>query len=390
MSPFPEDGDTFYTEEDMSKNIIIEHAVKKYGDLTIIPDLSVEIHNSELFTLLGPSGCGKTTLLRMIAGFNSIEGGTFRFSDEVINHKPAYRRNIGMVFQDYAIFPHLSVEDNILYGLKEHRVPKKEAAERLETMLRFTRIAEYRKRLPEALSGGQQQRVALARAIAIHPDVLLMDEPLSNLDAKLRIEMRGVIRDIQRQIGITTVYVTHDQEEALAISDRIAVMNKGEIQQVAQPHKVYTRPYNLFVADFIGHSGFLKAKMTREGNARKIDFGCGYAVTMDNIREDAPDGDVIVGIRPEEFCVSEDGQGFAAEIIKATYLGKYITYVLRFEDAELMEGQEPIELSQDLGTLTTLLREGQKVRLKAYEHKINVFDAVTTLSVIDGVKHYED
>lgn len=373
----------------MSKDIIIEHAVKRYGNLTIIPDLSATIKNSELFTLLGPSGCGKTTLLRMIAGFNSIEGGTFKFSDTVINNIPAHKRNIGMVFQDYAIFPHLTVEQNIRYGLKEHKVSKEEADRRVEQIMKLTKIADYRDRLPENLSGGQQQRVALARAIAIYPDVLLMDEPLCNLDAKLRVEMRGVIRDIQKEIGITTVYVTHDQEEALAISDRIAVMNKGEIQQIATPHTIYTRPYNLFVADFIGHSGFIFANMSGSGANRVLDFGNGYSVQMNNIKESAKNGKVVVGIRPEEFCPSTTGSGFKANIIKSTYLGKYIIYFVKFEGIDSPEGQETYEISQDLGTASHLLQVGQEVFFEIYPHKINVFDCESEVSLIEGSCHEE-
>lgn len=192
----------------MSVNIKIDHTIKKYGDLTIIPDLSANIKNGEFFTLLGPSGCGKTTLLRMIAGFNSIEGGTISFDDQVINNIPAQKRNIGMVFQSYAIFPHLTVRQNVEYGLKLRKIPKAEMKQRVDEILQVVRIEEYQDRLPDRLSGGQQQRVALARAIVIHPQVLLMDEPLSNLDAKLRIEMRSAIRDVQKQVGITTVYVT--------------------------------------------------------------------------------------------------------------------------------------------------------------------------------------
>ena len=378
----------------MSKDIIIEHAVKRYGSLTIIPDLSAQIRNSELFTLLGPSGCGKTTLLRMIAGFNSIEGGTISFSGQVINKIPAHKRNIGMVFQDYAIFPHLTVEQNIRYGLKEHKVPKPEADARVESIMKLTKIDIYRDRLPENLSGGQQQRVALARAIAIHPDVLLMDEPLCNLDAKLRVEMRGVIRDIQKEIGITTVYVTHDQEEALAISDRIAVMNKGEIQQIASPHTIYTRPYNLFVADFIGHSGFIYAQLKGKGPVRTLDFGNGYSVEMDNIKSDAPEGRVIVGIRPEEFCVSKDpSRGFKSHISKSTYLGKYVIYFVDIKGVKCPKGEDDsedvFEISQDLGTATSLLKVGDDVSFEVYPHKINVFDAASGVSLIEGTSHEE-
>ena len=238
----------------MSVSIGIDNVVKKYGDMTIIPDLSAFIKNGEFFTLLGPSGCGKTTLLRMIAGFNSIEGGSIKFDGKVINDIPAQKRNIGMVFQSYAIFPHLTVRQNVEYGLKIRKVPKEHMKERVDEILKAVKIDEYQDRLPERLSGGQQQRVALARAIVIHPQVLLMDEPLSNLDAKLRIEMRSAIRDVQKQVGITTVYVTHDQEEALAISDRVAVMKLGVIQQIGSPRDIYARPCNAFVSTFIGHS----------------------------------------------------------------------------------------------------------------------------------------
>ena len=226
----------------MSVAINIDQVIKRYGKLTIIPGLTEHIKNGEFFTLLGPSGCGKTTLLRMIAGFNTIEGGKICFNDQVINDIPAHKRNIGMVFQSYAIFPHMTVRENVEYGLKLRKTPKAEMKEKVDKILDVVQITEYQDRLPERLSGGQQQRVALARAIVIHPSVLLMDEPLSNLDAKLRVEMRSAIREVQKQVGITTVYVTHDQEEALSISDRIAVMKKGEIQQTARPHTVYTAP----------------------------------------------------------------------------------------------------------------------------------------------------
>jgi len=225
--------------QSVSVSIHVANVVKQYGPVTIIPDLSVDIENGEFFTLLGPSGCGKTTLLRMIAGFNSIEGGTIRFGEQVINAIPAHKRNIGMVFQNYAIFPHLTVRKNVEYGLQFRDIAKTEIASRVDEILKTVRIEEYQDRLPERLSGGQQQRVALARAIVVHPSVLLMDEPLSNLDAKLRVEMRGAIRDIQKKVGITTVYVTHDQEEALCISDRIAVMREGVIQQIAAPQAIY-------------------------------------------------------------------------------------------------------------------------------------------------------
>ena len=244
----------------MSATITIENAVKRFGNDTIINGLDLSIRPGEFFTLLGPSGCGKTTLLRMIIGFNTIEGGVFKIDDQVINDIPTSKRNIGMVFQNYAVFPHMSVFDNVAFGLKNRKLPKKEIQERVEAILKVVKIDHLKDRMPAKLSGGQQQRVALARAIVIEPQVLLMDEPLSNLDAKLRVEMRNAIRRIQQQIGITTVYVTHDQEEALAVSDRLAVMNNGVIQQINTPSRVYQRPANQFVANFIGLSNFLTAR----------------------------------------------------------------------------------------------------------------------------------
>src|SRR5574344_809213 len=270
----------------MSVAIKIEKVIKRYGQLTIIPGLSQNIANGEFFTLLGPSGCGKTTLLRMIAGFNSIEGGGIRFNDTLINDIPAHKRNIGMVFQSYAIFPHLTVRENVEYGLKLRKIPKDEMKERVDKILDVVQITEYQDRLPERLSGGQQQRVALARAIVIHPSVLLMDEPLSNLDAKLRVEMRGAIREVQKHVGITTVYVTHDQEEALSISDRIAVMKMGEIQQTAKPHTIYTRPYNVFVSTFIGHSNLFHATVRADGSGKAVVFNDGYVMPMDNLSDE--------------------------------------------------------------------------------------------------------
>ena len=241
-----------------------------YGDVVIIPDLSLDIKKGEFFTLLGPSGCGKTTLLRMIAGFNTIEGGDFYFNETRINDLNPAKRNIGMVFQNYAVFPHMTVRGNVAFGLKNRKMSKEEIKKRTDEFLELMKIKEYENRLPERLSGGQQQRVALARALAVHPDVLLMDEPLSNLDAKLRVEMREVIKEIQNKIGITTVYVTHDQEEAMAISDRIAVMDKGVIQQIGTPKVLYHRPANLFVATFIGKANVLDGKIYEENDEKGV------------------------------------------------------------------------------------------------------------------------
>ena len=354
----------------MSVSIRVLNVAKKYGPVTIIPDLSVDIENGEFFTLLGPSGCGKTTLLRMIAGFNSIEAGTIQFDDQVINAIPAHKRNIGMVFQNYAIFPHLTVRKNVEYGLQFRDLDKEETKRRVEDILKTVRIEEYQDRLPERLSGGQQQRVALARAIVVHPSVLLMDEPLSNLDAKLRVEMRGAIRDIQKKVGITTVYVTHDQEEALCISDRIAVMREGVIQQTDAPQIIYSRPVNSFVATFIGHSNLFSTTLS----GQNVRFSADYAVNMGGlVRANAPEGRTVTGVRPEEFSLSGSGTGLAARVIKTTFLGRYVSYELAFDGVEMQANQAAIEFSQDIGTAKKLYSPGETVHLEVNPEKINVF-----------------
>ncbi|MCI7612031.1 MAG: ABC transporter ATP-binding protein [Selenomonadaceae bacterium] len=374
----------------MSVEININKVVKKYGDLTIIPGLGEHIKNGEFFTLLGPSGCGKTTLLRMIAGFNSIEGGTIAFNDKVINDIPAHERNIGMVFQSYAIFPHLTVRENVEYGLKLRKMPKDEMKRKVDDILDVVQITEYQDRLPERLSGGQQQRVALARAIVIHPSVLLMDEPLSNLDAKLRVEMRSAIREVQKQVGITTVYVTHDQEEALSISDRIAVMKKGVIQQTASPHTIYTRPYNVFVSTFIGHSNLFHATVRADGSGKAVVFNDGYVMPMDNLADEVTEGmQVIVSVRPEEFSIQPQGQGLQCRIKNKVFLGKYNTYFLDFEEKMLVPNQPSIEFSQDLGHAERLLDVNETVTLKPNAAKVNVFTADGERNLLKGVVLHE-
>lgn len=379
---YKQGGDT------MSVSISAQEVVKKYGEVTVIPNLSVEIKNGEFFTLLGPSGCGKTTLLRMIAGFNSIEGGEIKFGEQVINNIPAHKRNIGMVFQNYAIFPHLTVRQNVEYGLKLRKLNKEEMKKKIDHILKVVKIEEYQDRLPERLSGGQQQRVALARAIVIHPSVLLMDEPLSNLDAKLRVEMRGAIRDVQKEVGITTVYVTHDQEEALAVSDRIAVMKEGIIQQVGAPYKIYTRPANIFVATFIGHSNLFKGILTTTPEGTFVKFRNGYEIQMDTLVEVTRDkANVIIAVRPEEFSISD--KGINAIIKSKTFLGKYVNYELTFDEDMIVPGQPSIEYSQDIGHAERTYEVGDTITLVPNKSKINIFTDDGSQSLIKDVSAYE-
>lgn len=372
----------------MSVSITCKNIVKKFGENTIIPNLSVEVKNGEIFTLLGPSGCGKTTLLRMIAGFNSIEEGEVFFDNEEINDKPTHKRNIGMVFQSYAIFPHMTVRENIEYGLKLRKLTNQEIKYKVDEILEVVKITEYQNRLPEKLSGGQQQRVALARAIVIHPNVLLMDEPLSNLDAKLRIEMRSAIREIQKKVGITTIYVTHDQEEALAISDRIAIMNKGIIEQIGEPHVIYTRPSNKFVSTFIGYSNFFKGNIKLENKNKYVVFKNGYSLLMDNLLDTVNNGDeIIISVRPEEFRISK--VGIMAKIKKSTFLGKYTNYEIEVNKEEIIENNSGIEFSQDIGQSEKIYLTGETIILEPNKDKINVFTNDGNFSLIKGVKSYE-
>lgn len=372
----------------MSVAIHIDHVVKRYDQVTIIPDLSAQIKNGEFFTLLGPSGCGKTTLLRMIAGFNSIEGGEIKFDDLLINDIPAHKRNIGMVFQNYAIFPHLTVRENVEYGLKLRGLNKETIKQKVDEILKVVKIEGYQDRLPERLSGGQQQRVALARAIVIHPNVLLMDEPLSNLDAKLRVEMRSAIREVQNQVGITTVYVTHDQEEALAISDRIAVMHEGIIQQIGKPQAIYTRPYNVFVSTFIGHSNLFVGKVKVVAGKTFVAFENAYQMEMDNLGAVIDGQEVIVSVRPEEFSVQQEG--LSCTIVSRVFLGKYVNYTLEFAPGMLVPGQPSIEFSQDLGHAERIFEQGDILTLRPNKAKINIFTADDqAINLIKDVKQYE-
>lgn len=365
----------------MSVNIKIQDAVKKYGDHTIISDLSLDIREGEFFTLLGPSGCGKTTLLRMIAGFNSIEGGDFFFNDVRINDMDPAKRNIGMVFQNYAVFPNMTVEKNVAFGLKQRKLPKEEIQQKTQKFLKLMQIDQYADRMPERLSGGQQQRVALARALAITPDVLLMDEPLSNLDAKLRVEMRSVIKEIQHSVGITTVYVTHDQEEAMAVSDRIAVMNHGDIQQVGTPKILYQRPANQFVANFIGRTNMMKAHLAVRDGVPYLQLKAGFEVAMDTIREEEIfDRDVIASIRPEEMVVDpcNDGKGVEAVVDDAVFLGLNTTYFVHFTD-----GEKAVIIQES--SIDSMIEKGTDVHLMLKTEKLNLFNEDGSRSLMKGV-----
>ena len=363
----------------MSVSINIENAVKKFGENTIIHHLTLHVREGEFFTLLGPSGCGKTTLLRMIAGFNSIEGGTFSFNDKIINDIDPAKRNIGMVFQNYAIFPHLSVRKNVEFVLQNRKLPKAEVSRRADKFMKLVHVDEYAERMPDRLSGGQQQRVALARALCIQTDVLLMDEPLSNLDAKLRVEMRSVIKQIQHEVGITTVYVTHDQEEAMAVSDRIAVMNQGVIQHIGTPKDIYQRPANTFVATFIGRTNLFRGTLLTDAGRCLVRFENGHAVKLQNVRpEMQKEQEVIISIRPEEFVVCDSSEeGMKAEVTDHIFLGLNTHYTVKI-------GEQEADIIQE-SSIDSIIPKGSIVSLKIKTDKINVFTADGSQNILKGV-----
>ncbi len=286
--------------------ISIDQVSRTFGTVRAVDDVSLEIKDGEFFTLLGPSGCGKTTLLRMIAGFADLSAGEIRFGEKRIDTLPPHRRNAGMVFQNYAIFPNLTVGGNVAYGLKARSVAAAEIKERVARALRLVHLDGYGERWPHQLSGGQLQRVAIARCLVIEPEVLLLDEPLSNLDAKLRVEMRAEIRQLQQELKITAIYVTHDQEEALAMSDRVAVMRAGRLEQVARPQDIYRAPATPFVAEFMGTTNLLKGTVSgRDGEALRIRVGQREFFAMGEASEGAS---ISFSLRPETIRLLATGE----------------------------------------------------------------------------------
>lgn len=342
----------------------IQGLAKSYKDVRVLESINLDIASGEFFTLLGPSGCGKTTLLRTIAGFQHQDSGEIIVRGERIDSKPAHKRDIGMVFQDYAIFPHLTVAENVAFGLKARALPKPEVVQRVDESLKMVRLEGYHGRYPAEMSGGQQQRIGLARAMAIRPTLLLMDEPLSNLDAKLRIELREDIRDIQRRLGITTIYVTHDQEEALAVSDRICVMNKGNVEQIGTPFEIYREPVRRFAAGFVGTMNFLPARV-HDG---QLTVG-NQTVVFPNWCGDSA---IEIAFRPENVVLTDeqmDGEVLClrTEVRKVTFLGREAHYMLTTEAGEIVaQVADP--------TADFIAMEGQQVNVRLPLAKISLFD----------------
>ena len=319
--------------------ITIDGVARTFGTVRAVDDVSIAVRDGEFFTLLGPSGCGKTTLLRMVAGFCELDPGRILFGDERIDTLPPHRRNTGMVFQNYAVFPNLTVGDNVAYGLRARKVRGDEMRERVARALKLVQLDGYGERWPHQLSGGQLQRVAIARAIVIEPHVLLLDEPLSNLDAKLRVEMRGEIRRLQKLLGITVLYVTHDQEEALAISDRIAVMRAGRVEQIASPRAIYEQPETPFVASFVGITNLIEGAVRGHADdVMEVAFGGGV---MRARGANGSAGDtVVLSLRPEALRAAgrrtrpcrPAGRRSPAQLGEIEYLGPVTRFTVTLAD----------------------------------------------------------
>jgi multiple sugar transport system ATP-binding protein len=355
-------------ENDMA-TVTFEKAQRWFpgADKPTVPGIDLEIGDGEFMVLVGPSGCGKSTTLRMLAGLENIDAGKMFIGDRDITHVPPKDRDIAMVFQNYALYPHMSVADNMGFALKLAKVPSEERRKRVEEAAKILGLTEFLERKPKALSGGQRQRVAMGRAIVRQPQVFLMDEPLSNLDAKMRVQTRTDIAKLQADLGVTTVYVTHDQIEAMTMGDRVAVMNLGELQQVDTPLNLYDRPKNRFVAGFIGSPAmnFLEGETTAEG----LKVGDYHMPLPREALQNATEGGVVVGVRPEHLSISDDGEGFPIEVTVVEELGA---------DAYVY-GRSGVEGTPDNVIVRSEARrdvaKGSKIHVKAQPDKVHIFDA---------------
>jgi iron(III) transport system ATP-binding protein len=306
-----------------------------YGDNHVLKDISLSVAPGEFFAFLGPSGCGKSTLLRLIAGFSQLRSGEVRLGGEDIAALPPWQRDVGMLFQSYALWPHMTVARNVAFGLEERRLPRATIVEKVRTALALVGLAELAERYPAQLSGGQQQRVALARTIAVEPKVLLLDEPLSNLDAKLRVQVRRELRDLQQRLRVTTIFVTHDQEEANSICDRIAVINEGVVQQVGTPMHLYEQPANLFVAGFLGAANVLEGRLVADGSEQAFVLANGGRLPMPAATS-APDGARLV-FRPQQAVLGEPGgHGLVGAIRHREFLGATVRYGVGIGSDEIL------------------------------------------------------
>jgi len=343
----------------MSIAIKINNISKSYGSYQALNNISLEIKDNEFFTLLGPSGCGKTTLLRMIAGFETPNAGVIQLHGDDIQSLAAHKRRVNTVFQNYALFPHMSLEQNIAFGLEMIGWGKDRIQARVDEMLNLVHMTQFAKRMPSALSGGQQQRIALARALAPEPKVLLLDEPLSALDLKLRQAMRDELQQLQRNTGITFIFVTHDQEEALAMSDRICILANGDIQQLSTPAEIYENPANKFVADFIGETNFLNVDVINKGKDHplKVKTPLGVDLELDpssqagfNALIENQSCHATLSLRPEKISINSDGLDINLEgrITQRTYMGGYTHYTVHTEQGQNLKVSKRNHISNNI------------------------------------------
>ena len=323
--------------------IAFENVTKRFGDFTAVNNLSLTIYENEFFALLGASGCGKSTLLRMLAGFDEPTSGRIMLDGQDLRGIPPYRRPVNMMFQSYALFPHMTVEANIAFGLKQEGMPKPEIDARVKEMLRLVKLEQFAKRKPHQLSGGQRQRVALARSVAKRPKVLLLDEPLGALDKKLREETQFELMDLQQKLGLTFVVVTHDQEEAMTMADRIAILDKGEVMQVATPAEVYEAPGSRFVAGFVGNVNMFEGTVAaRDANTARITGTSGAEIVVENAGDAATGNAVAFAIRPEKIKVSSPPAGgrcnaMEGEVFDLAYLGDMTVYHVKLADGQVVK-----------------------------------------------------
>ena len=346
--------------------ITLEHVTKKFGDAVAVNDLSAEIESGKLIALLGPSGCGKSTILNMLSGILPVSGGRIFFEDRDVTDLPPEKRNVGLVFQNYALYPHMTVRENICFPLEIKRMPKKHRFERAGELAELVRISEFLDRKPSQLSGGQQQRVAIARALAKEPALLLLDEPLSNLDAKLRVEMREEILRIQRASKVTTVFVTHDQEEASSIADQVVLLKLGVLQQQDSPRQLYDEPVNFFTADFLGAPPINRLRGTIENGVFRFE-GSEVRVSLPLRREVANGTEAILAVRAESIVVPAQGDSLQARVLERYWINKDELSLLEIEGQQcrgFISGDYPLSI-------------GEKIQLSFKRRGVFLFDAQT-------------